>query len=327
MNAGYGASTNQYFRYYKDEMAQAITLSGQLNIKWAHNSFNEYLCKLFKDDKKRVIAGDTDSGYFVLEDLVNQVFPNGASIEKIVNFLDRVGEEKIYPMITEKFTELYEYMNAYQNLMIMEREVIAESAVWTGKKHYFMKIWDNEGVRYKDGNTKIVGMEAIKSSTPAIGRDALKKTYQMILDDDQEGLINFVTRFRSEWDEKTIVEISKPSGLKTLDKFKDGDGYIKGTTMGARAAILFNGLLKKYNLPLEEIKQGNDIKIVQLKIPNPIRENVIGYVDFLPEEFGLHKYVDYEGAFNKNFLSYLELVTSKIGWNTEERASLEDFFV
>lgn len=61
MNAGYGASTNQYFRYYKDEMAQAITLSGQLNIKWAHNSFNEYLCKLFKDDKKRVIAGDTDS--------------------------------------------------------------------------------------------------------------------------------------------------------------------------------------------------------------------------------------------------------------------------
>lgn len=327
MNAGYGAMTNQYFRYYKDEMAQAITLSGQLTIKWAEQSFNRYLQELFKDDKDRVIAGDTDSNYLGMQDLVDKVFPKGGETEKIVSFLDKVCEKKLYPHITEQFTSLYEYMNAYQNLMIMEREAIAESAVWTGKKHYFMKIWDNEGVAYQGGKMKMTGMEAVKSSTPEIGRKKLKESYQLILDGDQKGLIDLVKEFKTEWLEKSIVEIATPSGLKTLDKFKNSETiYGKGTTLQARSALLYNYLLKKHKLPYPEIKQGTDIRMVYLKMPNPIRENVIGFIDFLPEEFGLHEYVDYDATFNKNYLSYLELVTSKIGWHWEERSSLDDFF-
>ena len=328
MNAGYGAMTNQYFRYYKDEMAQAITLSGQLTIKWAEQSFNNYLQALFKDDKDRIVAGDTDSNYILMQDLVDQVFPDGADIDKIINFLDKVCEEKLYPMITKRYTDLYEYMNAYQNLMIMEREAIAESAVWVGKKHYFMKVWNNEGVAYKGGKMKITGMEAVKSSTPEIGRNKLKIAYQHILDNEQAGLIKMVADFEADWKNKSILEISTPSGLKTLDKYRDSQTiYCKGVTKQARSALLFNDMLEKKGLPYPRVKQGNDIKMVPLKMPNPTRENVMGYIDFLPEEFGLNEYVDYDAAFHKNFISYLELVTNKIGWHWEERSTLEEFFV
>ena len=62
LNSAYGALGNQYFRYYKLANAEAITLSGQVSIRWIESRMNGYLNKLLKtEDIDYVVASDTDS--------------------------------------------------------------------------------------------------------------------------------------------------------------------------------------------------------------------------------------------------------------------------
>ena len=63
-----------------------------------------------------------------------------------------------------------------------------------------------------------------------------------------------------------------------------------------------NKLTHKY----ERINEGDKIKFVQLKEPNPIRDKVIAFPVKLPKEFNLHKYVDYDSQFNKSFLENMD---------------------
>ena len=60
----------------------------------------------------------------------------------------------------------------------MGREVIANRGIWTAKKRYILNVHDNEGVRYTNPHLKIMGIETIKSSTPAICRQALKDMFK-----------------------------------------------------------------------------------------------------------------------------------------------------
>ena len=67
LNSAYGAIGNQYFRYYNLANAEAITLSGQVSIRWIENKMNAYLNKLLKtDDYDYVIASDTDSNNVIV---------------------------------------------------------------------------------------------------------------------------------------------------------------------------------------------------------------------------------------------------------------------
>ena len=54
LNSAYGAIGNQYFRYFKLANAEAITLSGQVSIRWIENKMNQYLNKLFADRRRRL---------------------------------------------------------------------------------------------------------------------------------------------------------------------------------------------------------------------------------------------------------------------------------
>ena len=91
---------------------------------------------------------------------------------------------------------------------------------------------------------------------------------------------------------------------------------------------MFNGLVKEKKLqnkyPL--IGNGEKIKFVYLKEPNPISEKVIGFMDILPEEFGLDKYIDYNTQFDKAYLEPIKTVLDAVGWNHERVGSLEGFF-
>jgi hypothetical protein len=62
-------------------------------------------------------------------------------------------------------------------------------------------------------------------------------------------------------------------------------------------------------------------------MPNPIMENVIGFIQTLPKEFGLHAYVDYETQFDKTFVQPLKAILDIIGWKTEKTITLDQFFI
>ena len=340
LNSAYGALGNQYFRYYDIRQAESITLSGQLSIRWIEKKVNEYLNKILENEneKQYVIASDTDSIYVVFGDLVEKVFgekirkpesEGGVSTEKVVSFLDKVAQDKMEPFIDKAYKDLATYMNSYDQKMQMAREVIASKGLWTAKKRYILNVHDNEGVRYKTPELKIMGIEAVRSSTPAACRDKLKEIFKVIMKGDNDELIRFIERFRDEFKQMDIEDISFPRSVNGLRKYQDSVTiFKKGTPIHVKGVIHYNKLVEKHKLKMTYpfIQEGEKIKFVYLKEPNPLGNNTIAISSVLPEEFGLHRFIDYNKQFDKAFLDPIKTITDTIGWKTEQSFTIDDFF-
>ena len=332
LNSAYGAIGNEYFRYFKLANAEAITLSGQVSIRWIENKMNGYLNNLLQTEEvDYVIASDTDSIYLNMGPLVTKFFSNQSSDKtKIVGILDKIFQEKLEPFIESSYQELADYVSAFEQKMQMKRENIADRGIWTAKKRYILNVWDSEGVRYEEPKMKIMGLETARSSTPAFYRDKLKKAFKIIINKSNDELIQFIDDVKQETRKRDIAEISFPRGLNGLSKYaSSSDLYAKGTPIHVRGAILYNHHVKKMKLghKYPMIQEGEKIKFCYLKKPNPIGENVIAYLQTMPKEFKLEKYIDYNLQFEKSFLEPLRNVVETIGWQVERKGSLEAFFV
>jgi DNA polymerase elongation subunit (family B) len=329
LNSAYGALGNAYFRYYDLRMAESITLSGQLSIKWIANTLNQYMNTAMKTvDKDYVIAIDTDSVYLTLENLVEQHQPN-KTIEERIKFMDKICGQVITPIIEKSYSELAVYMNAFQNKMQMKREVLADKGVWCKKKKYILRVHNSEGVQYEQPKLKIMGLELIKSSTPSAIRDKLKSTIDIILDGTNSDLVRFIESARKDFMNIPVEDIAFPRGVNGVKEYSSNVSiYSKGCPIHVRGALLYNHLIKEMNLThkYQPIKTGDKIKFIYLKKPNTIKENVIAFPSELPVEFGLHKYVDYEFQFEKVFLDALDNIIEPMGWHIVEKATLDDFF-
>ena len=331
LNSAYGAIGNEHFRYYKTANAEAITLSGQVSIRWIENKMNGYLNKLLSTDKEDyVIASDTDSIYLNLGPLVNKFFASKSSDKAaIVSLLNKICEEKLEPFIEKSYQELATYVSAYEQKMSMKRENIADRGIWTAKKRYILNVWDSEGVRYKEPKMKIMGLETARSSTPAYFRDKLYAAFQIIIGKDNDELINFINGVRSETKERPYDEVAFPRGVNNLSKYRHPTTiYSKGTPIHVRGALLYNWYVKKYKVEHKHpfIQEGEKIKFMYLKTPNPLHENCISFFGELPKEFGIEKYVDYQTQFEKSFLEPLKNVLQCIGWEHQKRITLGRFF-
>ena len=331
LNSAYGAIGNEHFRYYRLANAEAITLSGQVSIRWIENKMNAYLNKLLQSqDIDYVIASDTDSIYLNLGPLVDKFFSNKSSDKaRIVALLDKICQDKLEPFIDSSYEELAAYVSAYDQKMIMKRENIADRGIWTAKKRYILNVWDSEGVRYKEPKMKIMGLETARSSTPAYFRDKLYAAFQIIIGKTNDELISFINDVRAETRERPYEEVAFPRGVNNLEKYKHRtDIYSKGTPIHVRGALLYNHYVKKHKIEnkFPFIQEGEKIKFMYLKTPNPIHENCISFFGDLPKEFGIEKYVDYQTQFEKSFLEPLKNVLQCIGWDYEKRITLRGFF-
>jgi DNA polymerase elongation subunit (family B) len=328
MNSLYGAIANKWFRYYDVRVAEAITLSGQLAIRWAEKTVNTYMNSLLgTKDQDFVIAIDTDSVYVDFGPMVEQMGLTDTA--KTVEVLDQIARKKFEPILEQSYQAMAKYMNAYENKMVMSREVIADVGVWTAKKRYILNVHDNEGVRYNVPQLKIMGIEAVKSSTPASCRDALKGLFKVMMTTDEKETQKAIQTFRNHFMTLEPHEVAFPRGVSDVFKWRDRDTvYKSGCPIHVRGALLYNKLLKDLKLTKKytEIKNGEKIKFLYLDPKNPIRENVIAFPDYLPEEFGLHKYVDHQLMFQKAFLAVVDPVLGAMDWKAEETVSLEDFF-
>jgi DNA polymerase elongation subunit (family B) len=323
LNSLYGALGNQYFRYFEMVIAEGITLSGQLSIKWAEQAMNRAMNNILKsDDEDYVIAMDTDSLYVNMGPLVEAVKPNDP-----VKFIDQACEQKLVPILEKAYHNMFENMNAYDNRMVMAREAIADKGIWMAKKRYILNVHNNEGVQYAEPKLKIMGIEAVKSSTPQVVRDKFVKAYRIMLNSTEKELQEFVKNFYEEFKSLPPEDVSFPRGVSDIEKWRDKNTiYKKGTPIHVRGALLFNQQMKKHGLSMEEVKNGSKVKFCYMKMPNPVMENVISFPQFLPKEFGLDPDIDYETQFNKTFKEPLKMVSDAINWELEHINSLEGFF-
>lgn len=331
MNSLYGATANIYFLYYINAMAEAITTSGQLSIRWAQKSVNEYMNKLLKTTDVDYIAYiDTDSIYVHFGPLIEQVFgTTDIPREKGEKFLDEVCGTKIEKILDDGYEALATRMGAYRQAMFMKREKITDKSLFVAKKRYIMNTLNSEGVHYETPKIAVTGLESVRSSTPEICRDKMKETFAVIMNGSEEETQAFIAKFRSEFKSYGPEDIGKTSGTDNISKYEDrGSLYRKGTPIHVRGAILYNHFLKQNKLDkrYETVRGGDKVKFVYLKLPNPLRENTISFPGVLPKELGLHEYVDYDTQFEKVFLSPIEHILDALNWTSEKVSTLEDFF-
>ena len=331
LNSAYGAVGNQYFRYYKLENAEAITLSGQVAIRWIENKMNQYLNRILKTDGvDYVIASDTDSIYLNLGPLVENIFKGREkTTESIVTFLDKICEVELEKYIEGCYQELANYVNAYDQKMQMKRENIADRGIWTAKKRYILNVWDSEGVRYEEPKLKMMGIEAVKSSTPAPCRQMIKDALKLVMSGTENEVIDYIDRCKSEFKKLSPGDISFPRSISDVQKFYSSSTiYTKGTPIHARGALLFNYYVKEKKLTnkYSPIGNGDKIKFCYLKKPNSIHENVISFISDFPKELNLDKYIDYDLQFEKAFLDPLKAILNAIGWEVTKTATLDSFF-
>lgn len=329
INAAYGACGNNYFRHFDLRIARAITLSGQLSIRWIANKMNEFMNQTMKTSGvDYIILIDTDSIVLSLEDLVEKVCPNKTTEQKIA-YMDKVADQVIQPFIDKSYQELADYMNAYEQKMVMKRENLVDVMLSIAKKHYVMSVHNSEGVQYHEPKLKIMGLEMIKASTPSVVRKKLKESLKTILYNTEKDVQLFIEQYKTEFNTLSAEDIAFPRSVSDVSKYySKSDIYCKGTPIHVRGALLYNYYIKQHNLthkyPL--IQDGDKIRFIYLRTPNPIQENVIAFIDKLPEEFGLSAYVNYTIMFEKVFRNNVQNVIEPLGWNAELISTLEDWF-
>jgi len=227
------------------------------------------------------------------------------------------------------YQELAEYMNAYQQKMQMKRETIANKGIWKEKKMYILNAWKVEGVQYAEPKLKMQGIEAVRSSTPVVCRDNIVKALSIIMNGNELELHKLIADFRKEFMTLPFEQVAFPRGVKGMEKYyRKKDIYASGTPIHVKGALLFNRFIANNTIQnVAEISDGDKIKFAYLKTPNHMHDTVIAAPDELPDELQfLDKYIDRETQFQKSFLDPLISITSVIDWNTEPKATLEDFF-
>ena len=330
LNSAYGALGSQYFRFYDLRMALGVTTAGQFSIRWIESKINEYMNKIIgSKDTDYVIASDTDSIYLRMGELVDKLMKDQSDKQKVIELMDKICKDKIEPYIDKSYKELAEYVHAYQQKMQMKREGLSDKGIWTAKKRYILNVYNNEGVQYAEPKIKVMGLEMIKSSTPAVIRDKMKESIKLMVTGTEDDVQTFIANFRRQFKQLPPEDISFPRGMNGLRNYSDPvTMYKKGTPIHVKGAILYNhalkekGLTKKYPL----IQEGEKIKFTYLKLPNHFKDSVISFPGRIPKEFGLDNYIDYDLQFDKAFLEPIKVILDCMDWKTEKSNSLEDFF-
>ena len=331
LNSAYGSLGNQYFRFYDIRLAESVTLTGQLTIRWIERKVNEYINGILgTKDEDFILASDTDSVYVNFGAVVEKFLPNKSN-DEIATQLDKISKEKIEPFLARAFEELAGKLKSYEQRMRMKREAIANKGLWVAKKQYILNVFDNEGVRYKDPQIKMLGIETVKSSTPSSCRDALSGAISIIMNRDETAVQEYIENFKKEFSKLPFEDVAFPRSVSDIDKhFVQGSELEipKRTPIHVRGSLVFNHMLKakKLEKDFEKIKNGEKIKYCYLKVPNPTGEYVLSIISTLPKQFELEEYIDYNTQFEKAFLNPLKRIMDTLGWNTEDVPTLERFF-
>lgn len=285
----------------------------------------------------KVIYGDTDSIYYTLNGVTAKYVPETATIADRVEFMDRYHKKYIQPVIAEYTQILQDKLNVYERRLKFVRDVIADTGIFLAKKRYMLQVWDAEGVRYAEPEQKLMGIDAVKSSTPKFCREKIKEAIDIMFNNNNDALIEFLSNTEREFKKLPVEQVAFPRGISDIEKYTvnsdandffgdENDATIeakKGCPIHVKAAIFHNKLLleKGIDSRIPLITNGDKIKFCYLKSPNPIGNNAIAFDDKLPNEFGLNKYIDYQLQYEKSFLESIKAITTVIGWDTEKNYS------
>lgn len=325
LNSLYGAMGTPYFRFFNIFCAEAITLTGQTCTAQSYDVFNTFLQGMLKDKIDRVIAGDTDSAYVDLSDLIMKLYGT-VNLDEVIDNVTKLCDGVLATKLEDRFMEFAQSLNSMKNTIDMKREVIGR-AVFVAKKNNVIEVYDNEGIRYASPKQKITGLEAIRSSTPKFFQEKLKQGYKILFQDDESNAHSFVEKVHNETLKLSPDSVAGVSTANNIENFLVGDcGYASGTPKHIKGAIAYNYLIRNSD-EYQPIRSGDKVSVIQLKVPNPINSPVLAYNEKFPSDLLDEMYVDRELDYQKYFIKPYQRVLSIINWNTEHVFSLDDLFM
>lgn len=333
INSLYGYTGCQYSRFYNRYIAEAITLTGQALIRTSELAVNDYLHKITGIKKDYVVYIHTDSNYINLTDLVysEKTKWNDKPKDEIITLLDKFIERGLSPEVDKYFADYFESTNAFDTCVEMKREAIG-SGVFFQKARYTTYVYDNEGIRYATPELKIVGLEAIKSSTPSYFRDKMKQVYLLMYTGTQDDVYEYVEKAKEEFLQLPIEKIGRPSGISDIDKYENNSNelgnFIKCTPAHVKGALTYNRYIRNHNMVNDYglIKNSDKIKLYDLKLPNHLKNDKIAVLGKIPVEFKLEQYVDRNAMFEDLFITPINRVLDVAGWEAIHTETLDDIF-
>ena len=104
--------------------------------------------------------------------------------------------------------------------------------------------------------------------------------------------------------------------------------YTKGTPIHTKGTLIYNHLIQQHNLENKYpvIRDGEKIRYIHMREPNPITNGAMAFPIKLPAEFNLDTYIDWELQWTKSMEEPLMLILRVIDWDTQKRACLDDLF-
>lgn len=328
LNSLYGATANEGFRFYERKISEGITMTGQFIIRYVSQYVNQFLNKSLKTDSVNyAFYMDTDSCYITLGSMVDRFFKN-KSTEKIVDLLDRFCVEKLSGVFDSACYDLTKYTNAFAQRVYFKREAIASIGVWTGKKRYALSVYDNEGVRYSEPELKIMGLEIVRSSTPEPVRKMLKECVRLILQGSEDAVQDYLAKCKTTFFSSPAESIAFPRGVNGVERYRPKDGrWVPSTPIAVRGAWVYNMAVKRQGLEhkYQMIGEGDKIKFLYLREPNPIGDYVISFTGKIPTEFDLTGFVDYHKMWDTAFFKPINKILLAIGWSAQKQAQLQGF--
>lgn len=334
INSLFGFLGNLYSRFFQLDMAEGITVTSQLMQKSGTDAINRHI-ESVTGIKDSIAAGDTDSVYYSMQSIVDKYVLKGTPKEKICDFLVKYHTTYIAPALADEMDKIQTVLNTREKSIRFVRDVVSDVSIFVAKKKYMMSILNKEGKSYYNKQElKITGIESIKTTTPEFCRGVINELIPMFLFKTNDEFISEYQKAVSGFYKLTPEEISIPTGVSDVDKYTvdtvidsyfDNDDVVetimhkKGSPVYCKASVYYNKLLLDKSLTnwYQKIENGDKIKFVYLKSPNPIKNNVVAYLDKLPLEFGLHKYVDYDIMLEKTLEKPIKRIADILNWKLE----------
>ena len=336
MNSLFGAMANQGFRFFNNDIAETITLTGQYILKAIERDVDGVLNQTFKTDKHRyLIYADTDSLFFNMSAVVTKYMPDTSNVGVVIKKLEKTSD-LLQTKVNAIVAEICVDMQVRENVLSFKLEKCSDRCLFLARKKYCARVYSSEGVTYAKPKYAVTGLELVRSSTPAFIRKRLKDLLPLVFDTDETTVQQFLATTREEFDKLPVKDIAFPRSANNLEQYSDVNTVYKKAGQGStpihvRASLLYNHLIKQrqLNTKYQLIVSGSKIKFVYLMANSPIRENIIAFPtdEDIPVEFGITRYVDSDMQWGKTMLASTQIVLDAVGWQaTAPGSNLDSFF-
>ena len=325
MNSMYGGTSHQSFYWFNISLANDITGEGRnlthhmerhLNEFWKDawqtnpdlkkiqqelgiklkpkEQIDEIIANSHDNSLITTVYGDTDSLYISYKDLIDTIEGSEKMTldEKLkiilkinLDFLDKHNEDHL----REYFLSRHARENT-AGLEAFELETVNKRGVWlknTKKRYGQILLWkDGKVYDLDDLPIKVKGLEIIKSSSPTLAREQLKKMLRFMLEYDGKYLVQELNlmsqKFLQEFKE---ADIDMVSGNLKINNYaskvisdRDGKGPVckPAASFNVKALALYNWLNNTHKLGSEPI-YGGKMKYYIVKTQNPKDNTYFAY--------------------------------------------------